>query len=698
MDPRIAAIVARGRDPLPSSGNKGMDFISGRMLAKAPEKRTEIQRICKLPISEPLDDDEYEAVNAMHVKPEAPADFKLERSQAEALYAYSLHGGLFAPLPVGSGKTLISLRCVGIAFENGITRAVLFVPPQVYSQLVNRDIAWTRRRVPLGCSFYLMGGLNAAKRKQLSGAGRQGCWIFPYSLLSRPDSYENLEAIRPELVIFDEAHNLKNRSAARTKRILTYYRKYRPQVVCLSGTMTKKSLNDYAHLVTMCLKESAPVPLEANVVQEWAATLDSTQRQTESHHVRNTGPGPLRPLIAWSNHHFPATKLEFDVQGFRMAFQNRLLTAPGVVTSTGESLGTSLIVQNRKVKHMEAEGGAELDRLTHQLNDTWTTPSGDELEHAMLVWKWNYELTAGIYNALEWPTVEDLIVKRGLREHEATQILEESKRYHEALQEYHRELRAWFRTHAHRPGLDTPMLVAASMARYEDRDVGKKLYAAWSHKNELDFRQRVERVTFPVRVCDYKVREAAKWAAGQEDGGIVWYENREVGHWIVDVMKELDVPHIHCPAGKAVDRMLTAENVADLTRGKTLVCSLSAHGTGKNLQFKTDQLFVQLPITETEAEQAIGRTHRKGQDADEITVTTLVSNVYDEMCLAALLNDAIYVRETMNDARKLLIATWDPMPIIYGSQVLLRAGAQAKLLNARQQIMLQERFTKDKNP
>ena len=186
MDPRILKMMAAAGRPVqvPASDSAGMDFISNRALAKKPQARSEISRICNLPIAEPLDDEEYEAVNLLEVKPEALRDgFLLERGQAEALMAFREQGGLFAPLPVGTGKTLISLRCIGIATEKGIERSVLFVPSEVYSQLVGRDIAWVRQRLPLGCTFYKMGGIGPERRKSLAG-GRRGCWIFPYSLLS----------------------------------------------------------------------------------------------------------------------------------------------------------------------------------------------------------------------------------------------------------------------------------------------------------------------------------------------------------------------------------------------------------------------------------------------------------------------------------------------------------------------------------
>jgi hypothetical protein len=672
-----------------------MDWISERVLQGDPDQESEIQRICHIPISEPLTDAEVEAVNQVQIKAEAyTKGFRFKRVQAEALQTFAEKGSVFAPVSVGGGKTLICLRCLGIAFENGVQRAVMVVPSNVYNQLISHDIDWARRRVPLGFNFYLLGGKSPAKRRELAG-GRRGCWVLPYSLLSRPDTFELLEAIRPELIVFDEAHNIKNRGAARTKRILTYWKKHRPRVACASGTMTRKSIKDFSHMLTMSLGAGAPVPADANIVQEWAAVLDSEQAQTETYHKGKASAGPLRPLINWSNRHFSHTRIDFDVPGFRQAFQNRLLTTPGVIATPADELGTSIVIQNLKGSHMTRPGGAELDELIHKLNNAWVSPSGDEIEHAMLIWGLNYQLTAGFYYLQIWPEPEDIAHKRGMSADEAESLLERSIDYHERLNEYHKVLRAWFTHGGHRPGLDTPMLVGGDMARHGSTNVGNELFMSWQQKEAADFEGRVARLSLPVRVCDYKLQMAVDWCKQQEEGlgGILWYHHDDLGLWLFETLMASGIPAVHCPAGREADKFLTPyDEAAKRCKGKFLVCSTRAHGQGKNLQFMQNQLFVQLPVSEDSMEQSIGRTHRSGQEADEVVCTTLVSNEFDDMCLAAILNDAIYVQETMNNPQKVLIASWDPMPIIYGSQLLIRAGAQTRMLSARQQQMLAEKF------
>lgn len=693
-DSRVEQLLNRSpKEPPPKDPQKktALDWIVNRNLQDDPTNQSEIQRICRLPISEPLTDDEIEAVNQMYVKGDALASgFRLQKVQAEAIQTFAELGTVFGPIEVGGGKTLICLRCISLAFEKGtVQRAVLFVPPNVCAQLVEHDIGWARKRVPLGLSFHVLAGKSPARRRAMVG-GRKGCWIMPYSLLQAEDAWTLLEELRPDLLFFDEAHNIKNKRAARTSRILSYWRKYRPAVSALSGTMTRKSLKDYAHILLMCLGQKSPLPTDMSIVEGWANVLDSAQAQHE-YHDKTTSAGPLRPLINWSNHHFPLSPLSFDVPGFRRAYQNRLLTAPGVVSSPADALGTSLVIENRKVDG----AGDELKRLTKQLLDLWVTPDGDEIEHAMLVWKWRTELTAGFYHRHFWPTAEQLSIHRKITVDQAADFIARSQSHHKKLQEYHRELRKWFKNNPSVPHMDSPMLVGKEMSKNQDTRVGRVLYTAWRQAKDAEFPEMVEREKAPVRVDDYKIKAAVEWAdKNTRSDGIIWYFNQEIGVWVTEELKKKGIPCIHCPAGKDVDIFLTKPDVADRCRGHFLVASLKAHGTGKNLQFLHDQLFLQLPWTEDQAQQTIGRTHRTGQLADVVNVTTLVSNDTDELQLAAILNDSMYVFETSASRRKVLIATWNPMPSVFGSSVLIRAGIQAKVLTARQQQMLGERFSR----
>jgi hypothetical protein len=232
------------------------------------------------------------------------------------------------------------------------------------------------------------------------------------------------------------------------------------------------------------------------------------------------------------------------------------------------------------------------------------------------------------------------------------------------------------------------------MKRHGPSNVGKDLYMAWMAMKDAEFEGMVERDSIPVRVCDYKVQEAVRWMKDHPVGeGIVWFYHNECGRWAYEEAEKQGLPVVLCPAGKATNEFLTSEGAEERCRGKFLIASIMAHGTGKNLQFLADQCYMQFPWNEAVAQQSIGRTHRKGQKADTVTVTTMVSCGADELALASCLNDAVYVLETMRSQRKVLIASWDPMPTIYGSQMLQRAGISAKTLSAKQRLLLRERFS-----
>ena len=206
----------------------------------------EIDRIVRLPIVYEPTDEEVDAFCADEVQAQFYDEgFRLFPTQVGGVLAWDLYKGLFAPIGVGWGKTLITLMIANRAFTEGDSqRSMIFVPPQVYPQLTRTDIPWARKRVGLRVPFILMGGRSLAERRAIARSGKVGCYVLPYSYLSTRDTEEMLEGIRPDLMILDEAHAVKNPRAARTRRLMSYLRDHQPRLVALSGTITSKSIND----------------------------------------------------------------------------------------------------------------------------------------------------------------------------------------------------------------------------------------------------------------------------------------------------------------------------------------------------------------------------------------------------------------------------------------------------------------------
>jgi hypothetical protein len=614
--------------------------------------------------------------------------FRLYPAQAWALDAFGKVDGLFAPIGVGHGKTAITLKAADIAYHKGARKILLLMPPEVLGQLVKRDIPWARSRVSLGVPFHRLGRHPLQKRKQIVDRDRPGCYLMPYSLLSTRDTDYLLEVIKPEVVICDEAHKVKNTRAARTKRLVRYINEYHPQLLVLSGTITSRGVGDYHHLIRIALGENCPLPRNPMQASEWGQVVDSQVDFVGWREMQ-----PLRPLIGWARQSFPKEQFDETVAGYRKAYKYRLTTAPGVVSTGDDEVGSSILISNRPVPAPEkADGFALLEDLIEQVENDFVTPNGDEIDHAIHTFKWLYELSAGFYNELVWPEPEDLAHKRRMPLDMARERLELAQEHHEVKQEYARELRAFLGGNPP-SGMDTPMLVGLEISRNGGRRVGSVLADLWKEIRDREFEGMPERESRVVRVCDYKIQQAVRWAQSlpKDTGGIIWCHHKEVARWALEALREADVRCLDCPAGEA-----GGEKLMD-PKNKDLVCvaSMPAHGTGKNLQHFHEALFLQWPRPAKEAQQVIGRQHRKGQKADTVHVSTMNTLRWDNVLFAATLNDAIYITQTMGQRQKLINADYDPLPKIFSPEFLRERGMENRDLDRRGREMLSEQFGGD---
>jgi hypothetical protein len=206
-----------------------------------------------------------------------------------------------------------------------------------------------------------------------------------------------------------------------------------------------------------------------------------------------------------------------------------------------------------------------------------------------------------------------------------------------------------------------------------------------------DFEDRPDRRTRPVRVCPYKIVQAADWA--QRDvtegcGAVLWVHHREVGKWLAEELQSRGLDVLHCPAGPKHN-----DTITDLSnRHRLVVASISAHSTGKNLQHFSHQFIVQWPRSAVIAEQMIGRLHRSGQEADELVVVTNNTTDSDALNFAACLNDSCYIHDTTGVRQKLMYAAYETPPIVISPAVLKRAGLDPKRLTGEQVQLMRDTF------
>lgn len=653
---------------------------------------SEIERIVNMGLDWPLTDEELEAYNKANVLASAfERGFRLRPSQAAAMLAFEATGGLFGNVGVGHGKTLIALGIAGIALRSKSERVLLYVPAPVYPQLTMVDIQWARGRIRMDYPIHYLSGLDRKGRKALAMSRKRGLYIATYPLLSTADGADILDWIRPGTVILDECQHASRKVSARGRRLLGWLNHASNLDVNLaveSGTLTSKSVMDYWEFARRALGKHNPLPNSSHLVQEWAAVLDAGA--TVADELSPVAAGPMEPLITWARKHFPQQKWENTVANFRRAYQLRLNTAPGVVSTGDASVGTSLIFHNEPVQgYKECPGYAQVEKFADQVQTLFLTPNGDEIEYGIHVWKWLNEFSAGFYNEQVWPTVPVLAKRKQIPEGDAKTLLDRAMIHHIAHQEYARQLRTHLQSGDAKKNLDTPMLIGGEMSRNADKNVPSELYKAWSAMKGLEFDGMPERDSRSVRLCPFKINAAVDWAKKLPSGtgGIVWYYHQEVGIWLAEEMLKAGVDVLHCPAGKSSDIAITdKKNVS-----KVIVASIPAHREGKNLQHFQEQFFVQFPRCPRMAEQVLGRVHRQGQLADEIVVSLSITTYFEAVCLAATLNDSLYIHQTTTP-QKLIYGVWEPLPFVFPAAVLLERGLQPTVLTRSQQQMMFDRF------
>lgn len=663
------------------------DISAPAEISSSFEYNSELQRICNLPIINPLTPEEIEAVSKRYMKADVfMAGERLSAPQANAIVHWDTFGvGLFGPIGVGWGKSLIGYMMAESALHpNKFNRrkAILVIPPNVRSQHVTIQLTMARRFTNISFAIHDLGACaNRLARINLANSDRTGLYVFPYSLFQIADAEDLLKAIGSEVFILDEAHNFGSTTSARTKRFLRYIQHHttNPMIAAMSGTLTSKGLMDYWHLCRITLKQYCYMPMSRMLTERWADVLDAKATEEYEEGVEMSygssaaaACGPIQPLLAWTRRTFPEEEIPNDIKGFRKSFMLRASCTPGYVGSGDNDIGISILFDNIKTKEDHRVTGADKrDALIEQVEKLWQTPGGDEIDYAFHKWGWLYTLTTGFYNDLYWPTPEWLSEHKRIGYQEALDIIIDSKFYHEKQQEYNRQLRRFLKDAPAK--LDTPMLVAKNLTNHGNREIrDEMLYTAWQDMKDAEFDKRIERLRRPVRVCDSKIILAIDWAKAHKDtGGIIWYYNQEAGEWLHEGLQAAGIDSLFYPAGAVHDK-----NIYDVQRnkGRILVVSWFAHGTGKELQYSSHSLIIQNPKPAKFLEQLIGRQHRKGQQADEVNIDFTISSMFEAACYASTLLDALYIHQTQGSRQKAIIGTYLFKPEVFPHEVMREMG------------------------
>ena len=83
---------------------------------------------------------------------------------------------------------------------------------------------------------------------------------------------------------------------------------------------------------------------------------------------------------------------------------------------------------------------------------------------------------------------------------------------------------------------------------------------------------------------------------------------------------------------------------------------MAANSTGQNLQMFSSNLIISCPSGPATMEQLIGRTHRDGQEADEVSVDILLGCVEHYEAFTRALDGAKAAADVLGHDQKLLLA------------------------------------------
>ena len=497
------------------------------------------------------------------------------------------YGGLFGPQRVGSGKTLVTLISPTVL---NAKKPLLLIPAKLIEK--------TRRE------------MHAYRKRWLVPSFLR---IVSYEILGRPQSAQLLEEYQPDLIIADEVHKLKNTGAAVTKRVKRYMEAHpETKMVALSGTITKRSLHDYAHISAWCLKGVNPTPRDFNTRMEWSSVLDERPREKEGFEARLL-PGALIKLCDDKDKEMYSSEPQRAV---RIAFRKRMVSTPGCVATQEGALGMSLSITSEVVP-MPETAATEAVRVLRQ---DWERPDGEPVLDAIELWRHMRELACGFWYRWNPAAPKDWLARR---------------------KEWARAVREVLKSN--RSGLDSESVVA------------KAVLEGYAPQHEKALRDWMEvRPTFKPRteavwVSYGPLKRAAKWM--QEEKGIVWVEHVEFGQ----ALAKVSGASFYQRGG--VDQRGKA--IEDHPPGTPMICSIASNSEGRNMQAWSTNLVVSPPTSGQTWEQMLGRTHRDGQEADEVSCHLLVSLREQAEAFERACRDARYISDSTGQEQKLCYADID---------------------------------------
>lgn len=503
--------------------------------------------------------------------------------QAQVLHeAKRCKFGAYGGLPVGQGKTLI-FETLPVHLE--LAPAVLIINASL-EQKTYHD----RRAL-------------AGKWRLASPPPR----IITREALALESNAYLLNAIKPKLILIDEADEFANFDASATQRIHRYVTAERKagrrvKVVCGTGTPTRRSILGVWHILMWCLGDGAPVPLARGEAEMWAAALDDAAPRQGF----RASPGPLGDTIDEA----------------RRWYLDRLEQTPGVVLVDEDSAAGIPL----RISHVVAPACRKIDRAFRGLYEKWESPSGESVSDPLSLMRIDAQIGTGLFSYWDPPPPA-------------------------AWSDARREVAAFIRkriaaTRNARKPLDTDAQVLRAHPEAEP-------VVAWlGVRGEYNPLKHGKVEWFSDATLDW----AGDWLLSSTAPSVLWCGGVEFASRLSGLLR---LPY-YGPQGRDV-RSGRELHAAD--PGKSMIASWHANKRGFNLQAWRRNGIVQPPQSSKFLEQIFGRSHRAGQDKPVSFEVLLTSGGTVDAWRAAI-READFARETMRITQKILRAEIAPMPAL----------------------------------
>lgn len=565
--------------------------------------------------------------------------------QAAAILEFAERGSIMAGFNTGEGKTFLG-PILPLARDDVRTTGFL-VPPALKSEVNENVIPFLRENFDLkpvtvvsyselSVEYVCPPCKNAGKKRGRKKEGDQPCERCLAGILGEYDF---------DLVVADESHMISSRYSGRGMNFRAHMKARNRMFVPMSGSFWTKSLRDAHSIVMLTHPVDCPLPRVYPEVEDWANALDS--RVPEDLRLP---PGVLVELdldpdktcahdYSTDDPLTPGAKIVADcldcggsgtlseLAQARRGVRRRFADTPGWIASTDDSFGASLVV-----RAVSPPVPASVEDALGRLRSLWVTPGGEEVTDPIAFWNSARNLAMGFYYKWMWPNDEIDF-----------EWLERRRDWHRAVREVIKR---------NIEGVRTPLQVwnaCAAWSQLLPKTLKKETLEAKHGWEEV--MDRPEPPVEAVWIDDYLVRWTNAWLT--EKPGLAWYSKRA----FAAKYKELTLGvHEVITSGRNQDQRI--RELASKPGASSILASLKAHGTGKNLQIGWSRMLHTSPPNDGQTwQQSVARIHRRGQLEPEVWVDAVLNTEELREAMSTAVGDARFVAQTQKQTQKLLQCT-----------------------------------------